>query len=239
MTKHLALEGVIARRVLVNYRVDPDVLHRLLPPPFRPQRVNGHGVAGICLIRLSSLRPRGVPALLALSSENAAHRIAVEWTAQHGACRRGVYIPRRDSSSAFNAWAGGRLVPGTHGRAAFSVEEHRDTWRIALRGADVSVSIGVRASDHLSSRLFASLDEASTFFADGSVGYSPSGVTGELEGLELRCCSWVMEPLELLDAQSSFFADRRHFPAGTAELDCALLMRDIVHTWHACGKLAA
>ena len=46
------IRGVIDRRILVNYRVDPDALSRLLPEPFQPQFVNGVGIGGICLIRL-------------------------------------------------------------------------------------------------------------------------------------------------------------------------------------------
>jgi len=34
------IRGLIDRRILVNYRVDPDVLARFLPPPFRPLLVN-------------------------------------------------------------------------------------------------------------------------------------------------------------------------------------------------------
>ena len=45
----------------------------------RPQLVEGRAVAGICLIRLGSLRPKGLPASLGVTTENAAHRIAVEW----------------------------------------------------------------------------------------------------------------------------------------------------------------
>jgi hypothetical protein len=48
-------------------------------PPFRPQLVHGWAVAGICLIRLGRLRPSRVPSAVGLRSENAAHRIAVEW----------------------------------------------------------------------------------------------------------------------------------------------------------------
>src|SRR4051812_10887646 len=73
------IRGVIDRRILVNYRVDPDVLARLLPSPFRPKLVKGVGMAGVCLIRLKHIRPRFLPAFLGISSENAAHRIAVEW----------------------------------------------------------------------------------------------------------------------------------------------------------------
>src|SRR5256885_147785 len=35
------LRGVIDRRILVNYRADPDVLSKLLPSPFRPKLVEG------------------------------------------------------------------------------------------------------------------------------------------------------------------------------------------------------
>ena len=86
------IQGLIDRRVLVNFRVDPDVLSRVVPSPFRPQTVNGFGVAGICLIRLKHIRPRILPSFLGISSENAAHRIAVEWDS-NGVTKTGVYIP--------------------------------------------------------------------------------------------------------------------------------------------------
>ena len=117
------LEGLIDRRLLVNYRVDPDYLQRLLPAPFRPKLIHGMGIGGICLIRLKQLRPRGLPAPLGFSSENAAHRIAVEWEEQ-GQRREGVYIPRRDTASQFNTLIGGRLFPGVHHHARFEVRRN-------------------------------------------------------------------------------------------------------------------
>src|SRR5260370_31308148 len=101
----LPLEGTIDRRPLVNYRVDPQYLQRLLPDPFRPKRIHGMGIAGICLIRLKQIRPRSLPSLPGLSSENAAHRIAVEWEEQR-AYREGVDIPQRDTPSQFNTSVG-------------------------------------------------------------------------------------------------------------------------------------
>ena len=58
------LRGIIDRRILVNYRVDPEVLEKLLPQPFRPKLINGVGMAGICLIRLKQIRPRFLPLVL-------------------------------------------------------------------------------------------------------------------------------------------------------------------------------
>ncbi len=50
------IQGLIDRRILVNYRVSPDVASRLLPRPFRPKLANGFAMAGICLIRLKQVR---------------------------------------------------------------------------------------------------------------------------------------------------------------------------------------
>ena len=120
------IRGVIDRRVLVNFRVEPEFLGRICPAPFRPQIVKGFGVAGICLIRLKQIRPKAFPALFGIASENAAHRIAVQWDTDEG-LQTGVYIPRRDTSSFLNAFAGGRIFPGVHSRARFAVRETNGT----------------------------------------------------------------------------------------------------------------
>lgn len=51
------VRGVIRRQVLVNCRVDPAVVQRQLPKPFRPKLVDGEVVAGVCLIRLERRSP--------------------------------------------------------------------------------------------------------------------------------------------------------------------------------------
>jgi len=66
------LEGVIARRVLPNFSVDPGVAARLVPPPLEVSLVGGRAVAGVCLIRLEHLRPKGLPSAVGVMSENAA-----------------------------------------------------------------------------------------------------------------------------------------------------------------------
>ena len=73
------IQGTIGRRILANFRVDPEVMQRELPARFRPKLQAGHAIAGICLIRLEHVRPRTMPEIVGLSSENAAHRVAVTW----------------------------------------------------------------------------------------------------------------------------------------------------------------
>src|SRR5205085_2202297 len=123
------IRGVIDRRILVNYHVDPSVLAPLLPAPFRPKVFRGAGMVGICLIRLKRVRPTFLPAWLGISSENAAHRTAVAWD-DGGTVREGVYVRRRDTNSWLNALAGGRLFPGLHHHARFTVEEKVDRYHV-------------------------------------------------------------------------------------------------------------
>src|SRR5918994_3377976 len=130
------LDALVERRLLVNYRVDPDVAARLVPTPFRPQLVRGWAVAGVCLIRLGRLRPPGLPGVVGLRSENAAHRFAVEWDGERDGHTTGVYIPRRDTATWLNATAGGRLFPGEHHRARFTVDERGSRLRVAFTSAD-------------------------------------------------------------------------------------------------------
>lgn len=235
------LVGEIERRLLVNYRVDPEVLTRLLPAPFRPQVVNGVGVAGICLIRLGGMRPSGVPGWAGRGSENAAHRIAVEWDDADGT-RTGVYIPRRDSDSMINVLVGGRLYPGEHHRARFDVHESDTEVHVSYTAQDGSAHVDVRASvvaDLLGSVLFPYLEDASRFFEQGSVGLSATRCPGRFDGLELRTNAWRVEPAVVHNVQSSFFEDQSHFPNGAIDFDSALIMRSVPVEWRALSPLHA
>ena len=227
------MSGVIERRLLVNYRVDPEAAAALLPAPLRPQLVGDSAVAGICLIRLGYLRPRGVPRWMGLRSENAAHRIAVEWDTAAGV-ESGVYIPRRDTGALANAFVGGRLYPGEHHRARFRVDERDSRLDVAFASRDGEVRVDVRAElaqSLESSELFGSLEAASQFFRAGSLGFSPRHASTRLDGLELETPAWRVAPVKLLEARSSFFEDPTRFPPGTAKLDCALVMRDVGARW--------
>jgi hypothetical protein len=233
------VRGVIDRRILVNYHVDPIVLARLLPGPFRPKRIHGSGMVGICLIRLRKVRPTFLPPWLGISSENAAHRTAVEWD-EDGVVREGVYVRRRETNSWLNALVGGRIFPGIHHHAHFTVEETADQLHVALESDDGGTSMSVRG--HRTNRLpessvFRSLEEASMFFQAGSLGYSATPDRSRFQGLELRCLNWQVEPLEMEAVRSSFFEDEAMFPRGSIEFDSALLMRGIEHEWHGKADL--
>lgn len=234
------LQGIIRRRLLVNFRVDPEVLQRQLPAPFRPKLHAGQAIGGICLIRLEAIRPRLLPPVVGLSSENAAHRIAVVWETAAGESKEGVYIPRRDTGSLVNLMTGGRVFPGEHHRARFHIEESATAIDFRMRSDDGEVEVRVRGrfdGELPPTSCFGSLEQASRFFEPGSLGYSATRAAGRLDGLELRTHGWQVEPLEVDEVHSSYFADPDRFPSGSAVFDCALLMRNLAHEWHAADDL--
>jgi hypothetical protein len=230
------VHAVMARRILVNFRVRPEVVAELLPPPFRPKLVNGWAMAGICLIRLKDMRLVWMPRGWGVASENVAHRIAVEWT-ENGRTREGVFIPRLDTDSFLNRIAGGRLFPGVHHPAEFRCVQNCTRFEVELRSLDGETRVNVVArlvDGWPAGSVFGSLAEASTFFRNGGCGWSPSNNCA-LEGVELCTENWEMHALAVEQVESSYFNPRR-FPAGSVEFDCALLMRGIGHEWRALGR---
>jgi len=233
------MRGVIDRRILTNFRIDPEILAAVLPAPFRPKTIHGHAIGGICLIRLKHLRPRPFPALLGVSSENAAHRFAVEWDTDEGV-REGVYIPRRDTSSRISTLLGGRLFGGLHHHAHFEVREEEDTYSIALTSDDQDTRVVVEGHvgrDLPEGSAFASMESASSFFEQGSLGYSATPREGVFDALELQVDEWSVTPLDIDRVESSYFSDPRLFPEGSSTFDCALLMENIEHEWHEHARL--
>ena len=205
-----------------------------MPAPFRPKLHAGYAVAGICLIRLEEIRPKRFPKLLGVSSENAAHRFAVQWTDADGE-HEGVYIPRRDSGSLLNRLAGGRVFPGEHHRATFDVIDTGHQVSITMRSADDAVTVRVDATaarELAPDSIFDSVSKASSFFEPGSLGYSAT-TSGKLDGVVLQTKRWEVHPLRVASVSSSYFEDESRFPKGSVEFDCALIMRDIEHEWHA------
>ena len=233
------VKGVIARRILANYRADATVVAAQLPAPFRPKLHGGHAIVGICLIRLEKVRPTFSPWPCGMHSENAAHRIAVEWS-EDGAVREGVFIPRRDTDSRFNLWSGGRVFPGEQHLAQFEIRESATESDVQMRSCDGEVRLrvaGNRAATLPPTSIFNSLDEASAFFERGCLGYSARCDSDQLDGMRLETSNWQVQALTVSQIRSSVFDDTKKFPIGSITFDHALLMRGIEHQWHAAQNL--
>lgn len=234
------VQAVIRRRILVNFRVEPEAITPQLPTCFRPKLQAGKAIAGICLIRLEHVRPKPMPEFVGVSSENGAHRVAVLWRDAAGRTQEGVFIPRRDTDSELSHLLGGRIFPGEHHKARFAVEEREDRISFSMKSEDGAVKVELygKVADNLPrGSIFPSLAASSAFFETGSLGYSTTKDGSRLDGIRLRTKSWRVEPLEVREVYSSYFMDESRFPRGSVEFDHALLMRNIDHEWHSASDL--
>ena len=175
-----------------------------------------------------------MPASLGVTTENAAHRIAVEWR-ENGLWRSGVYVPRRNTDSRLTEVLGGRVFPGQHQRARFEIEETDERVRVAFtaKGGATWVDAEVRRARELpDSKLFADLQTASAFFQSSPTAWSPRR-DDTLEAVSLHTAAWSIEAAEPVRVRSSFFDDDTRFPAGSLTLDSAMLMLDVPVRWDA------
>lgn len=228
------IQGTIARRMLLNFRADVDVVQRLLPAPLKVDTQHGHAILGICLIRLENLRPKGVPEILGLSSENMAHRVAIQYPSQDG-LRSGVFVWRRETDQRFIEMFGGRLFPGVHHHASFQAAQSPDSLTMGVTSSDGAAD--VRFSARISEKwqptpAFETFEEVSEFFRKGDCGFSCSRSGKELEGLQLKTLEWNMTPMKVESQHSTFYSDLLRFPVGSIEFDSGLLMRGLPHEWH-------
>jgi uncharacterized protein YqjF (DUF2071 family) len=234
------VDCTIERRLLVNYRIDPELVTAQLPEPFRPHIRSGWAVGGVCFIRLRNLRPPHLPGTIGLTTENVAHRFAVEWDDSEGT-HTGVYVPRRDTGSRFASFAGGRLFPGDYRLADFDIEDAGSQISIDVTSRDSVTQLSVRAHrvEVLGGALFGSVGEAIDFFRHGSLSYSPGSKPGVQDGVGLDCPNWAAEPVSVDKMTSSLFDDSSAFPAGACTLDSGLIMRELPVRWIDQGRLVA
>ncbi len=87
--------------------------------------------------------------------------------------------------------------------------------------------------------VFSSLQESSSFFEAGCIGYSSRPDSSRLDGLLLKAGRWEVSPLRVERVRSAYYENRSIFPEGSIQFDHALLMRDIPHEWHAEPEIAA
>jgi hypothetical protein len=228
------LNGIIDRRILINYRVRPDVVKALLPPHLEPLIINGYASAGICLLRLKNIGIKHSPSFLRITSENAAHRFLVKYM-DSGKEVHGVYIPRRDTDSKLNVLLAGKMFSWPHYPAKFEIQESDDNYAVKVESDDHNTSLQVQTT--LTTlfpidSMFDSLEHASSCFHNCTMGISPSTMPKRFKKIKLKTKTWEVKPLQVHAIRSSFYGNTSLFPTGSIEFDNAMLMKGIEHEWH-------
>ena len=232
------IEGVIDKRILVNYRIDPNYLEKILPSPFKPRLVNGYGVGGICLIRFKKMRPLWLPSLIGTSSENGTHRFCVEWT-KKGKLYNGIYVKQRFTNSRLHEFGGDKIFPGNLTFSNFKVSEKNGQYSVSFKSKNNEYAhVEVQETHKFpTTSIFKTIEEASEDFRKDQIGYSPSNKGNLFKGVKLNTDCWEVSPLSLKEVKSSLFSDQNIFPKGSVEVDHILLMKNIAHNWEDVGTI--
>jgi len=233
------VEGVVARQILLNYWLEPEVARRLVPEPFEIVIRNGFAVAGINLLRLEGVRPAGATDALGLCSENLAHRIAVRYPVEENgapALRDGTYILRRDTDSALAGRLGELLLPGTVRDAEFRVAETAHSLRMAVLTADGGGDLAFRCrwnEEWKWTLLFSRLNDVRSFCARTQCGCNSALRADALEAPHVLPQEWEVAPATITDLHASYFADEKLFPRGSVGFDSAIMLRGVPQAWRA------
>jgi hypothetical protein len=177
---------------------------------------------------------------LGVSSNNAAHRIAVEWN-DNGIIKEGVYIFRRDTDSLINSLAGGRLFPGVNKYSNFDISDNKGEVEFSMHSKDREVEIYLRGNDCNNipkTSVFSSYQEISNFFKEGADGYSPARKHNCIQGLCLQTTDWDMTPFHVEELTTNFFYNQFQIPNEQMHFDSAVIMRNIQHRWEKIASIS-
>ena len=232
------IEGIIDRRILVNYRIDPYYLEKILPPPFKPRLIKGYGMGGICLIRFKKMRPTWLPSLMGTSSENGTHRFCVKWE-KNDQLHSGVYVKKRFTNSKLHELGGEKIFPGKLVFSDFQVSEKNGYYSVSFKcksGEYVHVE-ACETHQFPKNSIFQTIEEASEDFRKDQIGYSPDRKKTQFKGVKLNTKNWSVFPMVLKNCKSSLFSNPDIFPEGSVEVDHVLLMKNIKHSWENVGAI--
>lgn len=221
--------GIIDHRILLNFRIDPEVMNRNLPDEFTPKVVNGFAIGGICQVSLSKMRAKGLPSIVGMRSHNAAHRIAV-----NSSQGEGVFVTRRDTNSWLNTMSGRRLFPGVYSKANFDVLVSGDLYSVRIENKEKGVIMSICAEvapELQDGSIFHTTEDVSDFFKTGNIGWSSREESSQFDAIELETTEWRMEPLKVRESFSASFSDTSRFPQDSVQFDSAMIMRNLQHSW--------
>ena len=217
--------GVVERRLLVNYRVELDVLDTVLTDPLRGREVGdtGKGVGSVCITRVEDTRPGFLPESLGVTVEMATHRVyaRVEDGGDH--C---VYVPWRGVSSRFHALVLSSLLPTDFDSADFLTEDRDGARQVRVDWDSDVAGVVFRDTDRDTvddDSVFYSVESASTFLCEAGVEYA---MTGDVyTGVETCPDRTDLKPVEISDERSSYFGKLG------GEFDSAFGMTDVELAW--------
>ena len=237
--RKLTDSGTIDRRILILFRILPQVLEGVLPGDVRPREIRGCVLGGIALSRRRGVRTSLLPVRLT-TSHNAVHFLLVDppgTTQRHG----GTLVTRCDTSSRLQAWIGGHGIQRSkQHHARFRVSESKDSIELVSDSDDHAMHLAFKARIDRSiprTSFFRSSQQAYELLRESLValGLTPREV--EVMGEPRAIRRSRLHPLIMERLESSVFSDARFTSAEAVQFDSAFWLRDDEFAWSGQGAL--
>lgn len=220
-----SLRGRVQCRYLMVYRVDPAVAAPLLPEGSSPHVFRGSTLIVLCYTHLVGASSRLLPRWLRGQSDHLAWRIPV---VRDGV--RGVWIPRRDTSSWVSVRFSGALSQGTYHLARFELEDGEGRLRLRVSaGGEEVLYLAAEHAGELRGSLFSTTRQAHEYLAEAGAVNPPDPLAPALDRLDVGTGNTV-EPLLVRELRIPRFEDVGLFPRGSVEFDCCLRLTNARRT---------
>jgi uncharacterized protein YqjF (DUF2071 family) len=173
----LHMRGMVRRRFLINYPVDPSLLEPFLPPGGQLSRHQGKAWFSDCFVHVSHMRPSIVPSALGLSFRCLIHRTRAVLPFPDGKNREAVLVLDPSIDSRLLGVVGTSMTGVPFKRRPIEFVTDGSAWRIAVReGTNVIYEVMIRAASFRTempaNSPFTSLSEADDFLLGVSYGGS-------------------------------------------------------------------
>ena len=190
--------GVVRRRFLVSYAVEPSLLSTKVPPGAELSTHNGFAWVSACFVDLADMRPSFVPKGLGSRFYYLIHRTRARLPYPDGSLRESVLVLEANMNKTFLALLG-RVTTGVKFRVReIDLVEEDDGWELSMIG---NGSVLYQASIPRSSigdslpgdSMFENTSHADRFLLGVSYGREWDKPNGRLR---LLCCGRQLHPRE-------------------------------------------
>lgn len=234
----LRLNGMVTRRFLITYPVQPEALSGFLPPDAELSTWQGLAWVSACFVNIRRMRPCMVPDPVGIEFNYLIHRTRARVPYPDGLRRETVLVLEANINNRLFAAIGQRLHGvGFHARDIRLLEEP-DCWRVRMRADDgallfqADIAKASIADELPAESRFPDLAAADRFLLNVSYGAEWHAQTRRLQLLAETHDAWRAQAGS---CRTQRFAFLESLDAAAPQADHVITMTNVPHYFALCG----
>jgi uncharacterized protein YqjF (DUF2071 family) len=219
---------------LVNFRMAPETLARVLPPPLEPDVYRGQAFLSVVIAEMEQMRPAFMPPALGITYQQVVYRAVVRCGDQ-----RGVHFLRSDADNPLMVVMGNllsffRFHEARVVRASGAGLHHFDLVAASGDHADIHATFDVGRGSRAvpASSVFPDIDKAQRFLVELYTAFRPSSDGATMSSVDIERGRWHIRMVDAPRARFDLMDGSHPFPAGSTTLDSVIYVEDIEYLWH-------